>query len=163
MVQSRHKFTQYSLNLQTIFAKKSPAFIIYHFILKSVTSSFFHLPSSIFLHPSSFIHHPSSIIHLPSAIFHHPSSLFPPPSSIILPCASRKKLIACPAIQNPLKVDGFCDFQVKPLPWRGHRGLGYRSKPLLMKKGMGLMEDIYFYCLLLGLTNTVEGSYAFKP
>ena len=30
---------------------------------------------------------------------------------------------------------------VKPLPWRGQRGLGCRSKPLLMKKGLGLMED----------------------
>ena len=30
---------------------------------------------------------------------------------------------------------------VKPLPWRGQRGLGLRLKPLLMKKGLGLMED----------------------
>jgi hypothetical protein len=30
---------------------------------------------------------------------------------------------------------------VKPLPWRGLRGLGLRLKPLLMKKGLGLMED----------------------
>ena len=104
-----------------------------------------------------------NIFLLPSSIIHHPSSLFHHPSSIILPCASRKNSSRVPRYQNPLKVDGFCDFQVKPLPWRGHRGLGYRSKPLLMKKGMGLMEDIYFYCLLLGLTNTVEGSYAFKP
>jgi hypothetical protein len=34
-----------------------------------------------------------------------------------------------------------CDFLVKPLPWRGQRGLGLRLKPLLMKKGLGLMED----------------------
>ena len=30
---------------------------------------------------------------------------------------------------------------VKPLPWRGQRGLGCRSKSLLMKKGLGLIED----------------------
>ena len=31
---------------------------------------------------------------------------------------------------------------VKPLPWRGPRGLGLRLKSLLMKKGLGLMEDL---------------------
>ncbi len=58
--------------------------------LKSLTSSFFHLPSSIIHLPSSIIHHPSSIIplpsslfHLPSSIIHHPSSFFHLPSSII--------------------------------------------------------------------------------
>ena len=36
---------------------------------------------------------------------------------------------------------GYCDYLFKPLPWRGQRGLGYRLKPILMKKGLGLMED----------------------
>ena len=34
---------------------------------------------------------------------------------------------------------------VKPLPWRGLRGLGRRLKPLLMKKGLGLMEEPRVY------------------
>ena len=53
-----------------------------------------------------------------------------------------KKPSRVPRYQKGLKVVGFCDFQVKPLPWRGHRGLGYRLKPLLMKKGLGLMEEL---------------------
>ena len=32
-------------------------------------------------------------------------------------------------------------FCVKPLPWRGLRGLGLGLKPLIMKKGLGMMED----------------------
>ena len=42
-----------------------------------------------------------------------------------------------PAYRNVRATGG----AVKPLPWRGQRGLGCRSKPLLMKKGLGLMED----------------------
>ena len=37
--------------------------------------------------------------------------------------------------------------RVKPLPWRGLRGLGLRLKPILMKKGLGLMEDLRAYAL----------------
>ena len=46
-----------------------------------------------------------------------------------------------PAYLQVLKVVGFCDFQVKSLPWRGQRDLGLRLKPILMKKGLGLLED----------------------
>ena len=45
-----------------------------------------------------------------------------------------------PRYQNSQEVVGLCNFLVKPLPWRGLRGLGRRLKPILMKKGLGLME-----------------------
>jgi len=47
----------------------------------------------------------------------------------------------CEPYQNSEKCR-FPHFSVKPLPWRGQRGLGIRLKPLLMKKGLGLMEDL---------------------
>ena len=59
----------------------------------------------------------------------------------LLNAPADKRSSRVPRYQNPLKVVGFCDFQVKPLPWRGQRGLGLRLKSLLMKKGLGLMED----------------------
>ena len=46
-----------------------------------------------------------------------------------------------PRYQKGQEVVGFCDFLVKPLPWRGQRGLGLRLKPLIMKKGLGMLED----------------------
>ena len=55
---------------------------------------------------------------------------------------SRKKISSrVPAYQNPQIIVGYCDYLFKPQPWRGQRGLGYRLKPILMKKGLGLMED----------------------
>ena len=45
---------------------------------------------------------------------------------------------------------------VKPLPWRGQRGLGLRSKPLLMKKGLGLMEKRGF-CTIQASKNSSGG------
>ena len=40
----------------------------------------------------------------------------------------------------PKLFGGFRKKFFKPLPWRGLRGLGRRLKPILMKKGLGLME-----------------------
>ena len=52
-----------------------------------------------------------------------------------------KKISRVPRYQNSQKVVGFRDFLVKSQPWRGHRGLGYRLKSLLTKKGLGMMEN----------------------
>ena len=46
-----------------------------------------------------------------------------------------------PAYQNGRKSTVSEISCVKSLPWRGLRGLGLRLKPILMKKGLGLMED----------------------
>ena len=51
-----------------------------------------------------------------------------------------KKSSRVPAYQNIKIIDGFCDYFFKPLPWRGHRGLGYRLKPSLRRK-VGWLED----------------------
>ena len=55
---------------------------------------------------------------------------------------AEKKTSRVPRYQNGRKSSVSAIFCVKPLPWRGHRGLGYRLKPILMKKGLGLMEDL---------------------
>jgi hypothetical protein len=52
-----------------------------------------------------------------------------------------KKTSRVPRYQNIKIIDGYCDYFFKPLPWRGQRGLGLRLRPLLIKKGVGMMED----------------------
>jgi len=46
--------------------------------------------------------------------------------------AAIKQPSRVPAYLQVLKVVGFCDFQVKSLPWRGQRDLGLRLKSFLM-------------------------------
>ena len=67
--------------------------------------------------------------------------------------AAIKQPSRVPAYLQVLKVVGFCNFQVKSLPWRGQRDLGLRlrsalplategtQESILMKKGLGLLED----------------------
>ena len=63
-------------------------------------------------------------------------------SRVPLSLRSRKKISSrVPAYQNPQIIVGYCDYLFKPQPWRGQRGLGYRLKPILMKKGLGVKED----------------------
>ena len=52
-----------------------------------------------------------------------------------------RKISRVPRYQKVLKVVGLCDFQVKPRLFEKRRGLVKRLKPLLMKKGLGLMEN----------------------
>ena len=59
----------------------------------------------------------------------------------LISAVAEKKSSRVPRYQKGQKVVGFCDFLIKPLPWRGQRGLGLRLKSLLMKKGLGMMED----------------------